>query len=62
MTVAGHDSINMKDLVPTVMLFVPSSEGVSHHELECTTNADMVAGLALLTEVVRALATGELAD
>ncbi|MFE5844299.1 M20 family metallo-hydrolase [Streptomyces niveus] len=61
MTVAGHDSINMKDLVPTVMLFVPSSEGVSHNELEFTTDEDMVAGLALLTEVVRSLAAGELA-
>ncbi|MEV7085444.1 M20 family metallo-hydrolase [Streptomyces sp. NPDC093085] len=60
MTVAGHDSINMKDLVPTVMLFVPSSEGVSHNELEFTTDADMVAGLRLLTEVVRSLANGEL--
>ncbi|MFC9430904.1 M20 family metallo-hydrolase [Streptomyces sp. NPDC056987] len=61
MTVAGHDSINMRDLVPTVMLFVPSSEGVSHNELEFTTDEDMVAGLALLTEVVRSVATGELA-
>ncbi|WP_405499191.1 M20 family metallo-hydrolase [Streptomyces niveus] len=60
MTVAGHDSINMKDLVPTVMLFVPSSEGISHNEFEFTTDEDMLAGLRLLTEVVRGLAAGEL--
>ncbi|MFJ2556277.1 MULTISPECIES: M20 family metallo-hydrolase [unclassified Streptomyces] len=60
MTVAGHDSINMKDLVPTVMLFVPSSEGISHNEFEFTTDEDMVAGLRLLTEVVRGLAAGEI--
>jgi beta-ureidopropionase / N-carbamoyl-L-amino-acid hydrolase len=61
MTVAGHDSINMKDLVPTVMLFVPSKEGVSHNEFEFTTDEDMLAGLRLLTDVVRGLAAGELA-
>nr|WSZ99849.1 M20 family metallo-hydrolase [Streptomyces sp. NBC_00857] len=60
MTVAGHDSINMKDVVPTVMLFVPSSEGISHNELEYSTDEDMLAGLSLLTEVVRGLAAGEL--
>ncbi|MFJ1749386.1 M20 family metallo-hydrolase [Streptomyces sp. NPDC088116] len=61
MTVAGHDSINMKDVVPTVMLFVPSSEGISHNELEYSTDEDMLAGLSLLTEVMRGLAAGELA-
>src|SRR4029077_16632945 len=30
MTVAGHDSTNMKDTTPTVMLFVPSVRGISH--------------------------------
>src|SRR5699024_5997270 len=33
-TVAGHDSTNMKDIVPTVMLFVPSQDGYSHNEKE----------------------------
>ncbi|UKY54520.1 M20/M25/M40 family metallo-hydrolase [Streptomyces inhibens] len=62
MTVAGHDSINMKDRVPTVMLFVPSSEGASHNEFEYTADQGMFAGVALLTEaeVVRSLAAGEL--
>ncbi|ALV43569.1 Zn-dependent hydrolase [Pseudarthrobacter sulfonivorans] len=62
MTLAGHDSINMKDLVPTVMLFVPSVDGISHNEHEYTTDADIVAGLAMLTEVVNRLCNGVLED
>ncbi|GAA1796713.1 M20 family metallo-hydrolase [Agromyces neolithicus] len=61
LTVAGHDSINMKEMVPTVMLFVPSVEGVSHNEGEYTRDDDLVAGLDVLTDVVRRLAHGELA-
>ncbi len=62
MTLAGHDSINMKDLVPTVMLFVPSVDGISHNEHEYTTDDDIVAGLAMLTEVVNRLRNGVLED
>jgi N-carbamoyl-L-amino-acid hydrolase len=60
MTVAGHDSINMKERVPTVMLFVPSAGGVSHNEGEYTEDADLLAGLAVLTDVTRRLGAGEL--
>lgn len=60
MTVAGHDSTNMKDRVPTVMLFVPSVEGVSHHEAELTKDDDMLAGVDALTAVVSRLVSGEL--
>ncbi|MEU0810516.1 M20 family metallo-hydrolase [Streptomyces sp. NPDC005970] len=59
-TLAGHDSINMNDAVPTVMLFVPSREGISHHEGEYTDDADLCAGVDVLTEVVRRLCRGEL--
>ncbi|UYQ77469.1 M20 family metallo-hydrolase [Glutamicibacter sp. JL.03c] len=62
MTLAGHDSTNMKDLVKTVMLFVPSVEGVSHNEAEYTRDEDLVAGVDMLTEVVSRLANGELDD
>lgn len=54
-TVAGHDSTNMKEKVPTVMLFVPSVEGISHNEAELTGDDDMISGVELLTEVVRRL-------
>jgi N-carbamoyl-L-amino-acid hydrolase len=62
MTLAGHDSTNMKDLVPTVMLFVPSVDGISHNEHEYTTDEDIVAGLTMLTEVVGRLCDGALED
>ncbi len=62
MTLAGHDSTNMKDLVPTVMLFVPSVDGISHNEHEYTTDHDIVAGLTMLTEVVGRLCDGALED
>ncbi|MEV7603876.1 M20 family metallo-hydrolase [Paenarthrobacter sp. NPDC089322] len=61
MTLAGHDSTNMKDIVPTVMLFVPSVDGISHNEHEYTTDEDIVAGLTMLTEVVSRLCSGALA-
>jgi N-carbamoyl-L-amino-acid hydrolase len=61
MTLAGHDSINMKDVVPTVMLYVPSVNGISHNEHEYTTEEDLVAGLAMLTEVTARLCAGALA-
>lgn len=61
MTVAGHDSTNLKDTVPTVMLFVPSVDGVSHSLEEFTKDEDLLSGLHHLTEVVRRLASGALA-
>ena len=57
LTVTGHDSTNMKDLVPTVMLFVPSFEGVSHNLNEFTKDDDLLAGLDHLTEVLRRIVT-----
>ena len=59
MTVAGHDSTNMKDVVPTVMLFVPSVDGISHNEAEYTRDDDALRGVELLTDVVRRLCRGE---
>lgn len=56
LTVAGHDSTNMSDVVPTVMLFVPSREGISHNEAEDTSDPDAIHGVRVLTEVVRRLA------
>lgn len=61
LTVAGHDSTNMKKIVPTIMLFVPSVEGISHNEREHTLDENMLAGLDVLTDVVRRLAHGALA-
>lgn len=60
MTVAGHDSTNMKDEVPTVMLFVPSVDGISHNEAELTLADDCLAGLDVFTGVVARLVAGAL--
>lgn len=60
MTVAGHDSTNMKDVVPTVMLFIPSVEGISHNEKEFSNDADSVAGVALFAEIATRMVAGEL--
>lgn len=60
MTVAGHDSTNMKDLVPTIMLFVPSVNGVSHNLNELTKDEDLLVGVNHLTAVVRRLVKGAL--
>ncbi|AWH01479.1 M20 family metallo-hydrolase [Rhodococcus ruber] len=60
LTRAGHDSISLKDVVPTVMLFVPSSNGISHNESEFTEDADLLRGLDVLSAVVRNLTAGAL--
>ncbi|MET0474292.1 MAG: M20 family metallo-hydrolase [Mycobacterium sp.] len=59
-TMAGHDSVNLKGVVPTVMLFVPSVDGVSHNEREYTTDAQMLAGLHTLTATARRMVVGAL--
>ncbi|GAA1345899.1 M20 family metallo-hydrolase [Arthrobacter roseus] len=58
-TLAGHDSTNMKDMVPTIMLFVPSVDGISHNERELTSDEDMLAGVDLLTELLGRVVQGE---
>jgi len=59
-TLAGHDATNVKDLVPTVLVFIPSIDGISHNEREFSTDADMLAGLDVFTRVVAGLADGAL--
>ncbi|GAA4616920.1 M20 family metallo-hydrolase [Saccharopolyspora hordei] len=59
-TMAGHDSVAMNRIVPSVMLFVPSVDGVSHCEREFTTDEQMVVGVDALTEATWKLLHGEL--
>ncbi|AZI58729.1 Zn-dependent hydrolase [Nakamurella antarctica] len=59
-TRAGHDSTNMKDIVPSVMLFIPSVDGVSHAENEFTNNEDLVTGVDVLTETLARMLEGAL--
>jgi N-carbamoyl-L-amino-acid hydrolase len=60
-TMAGHDSVAMNTKVPSVMLFIPSVDGVSHCEREFTTDEDMLQGVDMLTGVARELLAGALA-
>lgn len=60
-TMAGHDSVAMNRIVPTVMMFIPSVDGVSHCEREFTTDEDMVAGVKALEEVAWEMVNGALA-
>lgn len=60
-TMAGHDSVAMNRIVPTVMMFIPSVDGVSHCEREFTTDADMLDGVRALAEVAWEMANGALA-
>ena len=59
-TMAGHDSVALNRVVPTVMTFVPSEGGVSHCEREFTSDRDLVNGLVVHTETLSRLLTGEL--
>lgn len=61
MTLAGHDSTNVKDVMPAVMLFVPSHKGTTHNEYEFTSDQDMLSGLDMLIGVMTRVAKGELA-
>lgn len=53
---AGHDSEIMSRVTPTTMIFVPSIGGVSHAPAENTSEADLQAGVALLTASLQNLA------
>ena len=59
-TRAGHDSTNMKEIVPSVMLFVPSVDGISHAEAEYTDDADLCVGVDVLTETLARMLDGAL--
>ena len=54
-TVAGHDSIPMRAVCPSAMIFVPSAGGVSHHESEFTSPQDLAAGTRVLASVLARL-------
>jgi len=61
-TMAGHDSVSMNTMVPSIMLFIPSVDGVSHCEREFSTDTDMANGVEMLTGVARQLVHGALAE
>lgn len=54
-TVAGHDAIHLGKRCPSGMIFVPSAQGVSHHEAEYTSPKDLETGLKVLTAALSSL-------
>ena len=61
-TMAGHDSVAMNRIVPTVMLFIPSIDGVSHCEREFSTDEDMLHGLDVLADIGWEMSLGALRE
>lgn len=51
-TVSGHDAISLGRHYPACLLFIPSSNGVSHNEAELTHDKDMRTGLHMLTALL----------
>ncbi|AMJ63192.1 Zn-dependent hydrolase [Bosea sp. PAMC 26642] len=56
---AGHDAQMMARIAPSAMIFVPSVGGISHNPAEFTAEADLVAGIQVLLDVVMRLAMDE---
>lgn len=54
-TMAGHDAVAINSVIPTMMLFIPSKDGISHCEREFTTDEDMVKGNRFLKESLKHL-------
>ncbi|MGJ8526285.1 N-carbamoyl-L-amino-acid hydrolase [Halomonadaceae bacterium LMG 33818] len=49
---AGHDSVNISRIAPTVMIFVPCMKGISHNPAESITAEDAAAGAQVLLDAV----------
>ncbi|MTD27042.1 allantoate deiminase [Erwinia sorbitola] len=56
---AGHDSQIFAPRVPTVMIFVPSINGISHNPAEKTNQADLDEGVRMLAHTLYQLAYTE---
>lgn len=56
-TVSGHDAISLGRHYPACLLFIPSSNGVSHNEAEFTHDRDMRTGLQMLTALLHCACT-----
>lgn len=49
---AGHDAVNVAQVAPSAMLFVPSHAGISHHPAEATPIASLVAAAQVLASTL----------
>jgi N-carbamoyl-L-amino-acid hydrolase len=53
---AGHDAYHMAAVCPSVMIFTPCKDGISHNEAEDMTREDMIPGVSVLLQAVLARA------
>lgn len=53
---AGHDAYNIANIAPSVLIFTPCDEGISHNEAENTSLEDQLPGIQVLAEAVVARA------
>lgn len=53
---AGHDAMNIAELAPTAMIFIPCKNGISHNEAEYASSSDVAAGANVLLHAVIELA------
>lgn len=53
---AGHDAQVFAQHIPTLLLFVPSKDGISHSPLEYTSTEELERGVLLLQEILYKLA------
>lgn len=53
---AGHDAMNMATLCPTGLIFIPSRNGLSHHQDEYSALPDILRGAVLLEKEILRLA------
>lgn len=54
---AGHDAYHMSDICPSVLLFSPCDDGITHNEKEATRLEDQVPALSVLLNAVAARAS-----
>lgn len=54
---AGHDALEIGQVIPTVMLFVPSKEGRSHCPVEFTKYSDFAKATVIMTGLAKKLLT-----
>lgn len=57
-TVAGHDAVSLASVCNSILLFVPSNDGISHNEGEKTRTEDLAAGVDVIAELLHTLCMG----
>lgn len=50
---AGHDLINMALLAPSLLVFIPSKDGISHRIDEYSAPEDLERGTRVLMELIQ---------